>query len=128
LLVQATQFACQGLELDYVGLCWGGDFIFDGGWRVRRFVGTKWQRPARQDAIDFRRNSTRVLLTRARYDTVIRVPSGDAADATREPRLFDATAAFLLACGAGVLDESKPVPVAAKNGLFDQRRFPPTRE
>jgi hypothetical protein len=74
---------------------------------------------ARPDAIDFRRNSTLVLLTRARYDMVIWLPSGDAADATREPKLFDATAAFLLACGAGVWDESEPVPVAAKNGLFD---------
>jgi hypothetical protein len=117
--IPATQFAAQGLELDYVGLCWGGDFIFDGGWRVRRFVGTKWQRPAAQDAIDFRRNSYRVLLTRARYDTVIWVPAGDAEDVTREPKLLDATVAFLLACGAGVLDESEPVPVAAKNGLFD---------
>jgi len=117
--IPATQFACQGLELDYVGLCWGGDFVFDDGWLVRRFVGTKWQRPAGQDAIDFRRNSYRVLLTRSRYDTVIWVPSGDATDATREPHLFDATVAFLRACGAGVLDESEPVPVAAKNGLFD---------
>src|ERR1700727_2283837 len=23
----ATQFACQGLELDHVGLCWGNDLI-----------------------------------------------------------------------------------------------------
>jgi hypothetical protein len=102
--IPATQFTCQGLELDYVGLCWGGDFVFDGGWLVRRFVGTKWQRPVGQDAIDFRRNSYRVLLTRARYDTVIWVPSGDAADATREPRLFDATVAFLLDCGAQTLE------------------------
>jgi hypothetical protein len=103
--IPATQFACQGLELDYVGLCWGGDFVWDGGWRVRRFVGTKWQKPVGRDAIDFRRNTYRVLLTRARYDTVIWVPEGDAADATREPGLFDATAAFLLACGARALEE-----------------------
>ena len=27
----ATQFACQGLELDHVGLCWGNDLIRHGG-------------------------------------------------------------------------------------------------
>ena len=30
LKIPATQFACQGLELDHVGLCWGGDLIWNG--------------------------------------------------------------------------------------------------
>jgi hypothetical protein len=110
--IPATQFACQGLELDYVGLCWGGDLVWNSGWRVRRFAGTKWQRPAGQDAMDFRLNTYRVLLTRARYDTIIWVPEGDADDPTREPYLLDQTADFLLGCGARVLDE--PVRVEAE--------------
>jgi hypothetical protein len=46
-----------------------------------------------------------VLLTRARYETVIWVPEGDAADATRDPLTFDAIARFLSECGAQPLDD-----------------------
>jgi hypothetical protein len=104
--IPATEFACQGLELDYAGLCWGGDFIRNPGWIARKFSGTKWHYLKQRDAADFRRNTYRVLLTRARYETIIWVPAGDAADTTREPALFDQTAAFLLACGA------TPLPAA----------------
>ena len=45
-------------------------------------------------------NAYRVLLTRARYETVIWVPRGDAADPTRDPAALDAVADYLLACGA----------------------------
>src|SRR6185503_8612486 len=37
--VAATEFECQGLELDWVGVCWGDDLTFDsvaGDWRPRR--------------------------------------------------------------------------------------------
>jgi len=103
--IPATEFACQGLELDYVGLCWGGDLYWNNGWRIRKFSGTKWQNPKGQDAKDYRLNTYRVLLTRARYETIIWVPKGDANDRTREPELFDQTAAFLIACGAIPLEE-----------------------
>jgi hypothetical protein len=104
--IPATQFACQGLELDLVGLCWGGDLIWNGAWKIRKFAGSKWQNPISQDAKDFRLNTYRVLLTRARYDTIIWVPPGDANDATRAPELFDRTAEFLRACGALPLEEN----------------------
>lgn len=115
--IPATQFACQGLELDLVGLCWGGDLVWSGKWQVRKFVGTKWQNPASRDAQDFRLNTYRVLLTRARYDTIIWVPTGDPDDLTREPALFDRTADFLIECGAvpledlpaNKLDEAEPL-------------------
>ncbi len=103
--IPATQFACQGLELDLVGLCWGGDLIWNKGWRVRKFVGTKWQNPLGQDAKDFRLNTYRVLLTRARYETIIWIPTGDSNDPTREPGLFDQTAEFLVSCGATLLED-----------------------
>jgi hypothetical protein len=102
--VAATEYACQGLELDVAGLAWGGDFLPEpgGGWRARRFLGTAWQRDARE--FTFVRNTYRVLLTRARYETVIWVPRGDAGDATRRPAEFDAVAERLLAAGARPLE------------------------
>lgn len=103
----ATQFACQGLELDYVGLCWGNDLIRRAGhqnWIVRNFVGSRWQEPRGEASIAFQINTYRVLLTRARYGTVIWVPAGDPMDNTRDPPTFDAIAEFLVACGIGYLD------------------------
>jgi hypothetical protein len=110
--IPATEFACQGLELDYVGLCWGGDLTWRAGWQVRNFKGTDWQNRAGQDARDYRINTYRVLLTRARADTLIWVPQGDKADRTREPERFDRTAEFFVACGARVLGEIAEVGLA----------------
>ncbi len=117
--IPATEFACQGLELDYVGLCWGGDFVWNGRLVVRNFAGTKWRYPRQPDAIDFVRNTYRVLLTRARYLTIIWVPEGDAADVTREPELFDQTVEFLLGCGAQVLETVQAeLPQASQTQLL----------
>ena len=117
----ATQFACQGLELDLVGLCWGGDLVQRQGWRVRNFSGSRWTTPSGAEAIANRINTYRVLLTRARYETVIWVPRGDARDRTRDPAELDQVAAFLLACGAVPLDEaagSALEPRTEHAGLF----------
>jgi hypothetical protein len=95
----ATEFACQGLEVDYVGLCWGGDLLWQGKWVARRFRGTDWQIVRKAKDIDYVVNKYRVLLTRARADTIIWVPEGDARDRTRKPGEFDEMATFLLACG-----------------------------
>jgi hypothetical protein len=114
----ATEYACQGLELDFVGLCWGGDFLRGPrGWEARRFAGTAWQREAREFA--FVRNTYRVLLTRARAETVIWVPRGSGAgeafhDATRDAAAMDAIAAHLLACGARPLAALPAAPLADK--------------
>lgn len=107
----ATEFSCQGLELDYVGLCWGGDLIRGAaGWHARRFAGTTWQRVGAAEAIANRVNTYRVLLTRARYETIVWVPHGDATDATRDPRELDAVADFLRAAGAHDLQPAEPMP------------------
>ncbi len=117
----ATEFSCQGLELDHVGLCWGGDLVHGRAWRARNFVGTEWQVARQPDKIANRINTYRVLLTRARYETVIWVPQGDIADRTRDPAEFDAIADFLLACGARPL-ESETAPglpdAAPQTSLF----------
>lgn len=107
----ATEFSVQGLELDVVVLAWDLDLRRIPGraaWGARRFVGTKWQMANGEGAAN-RLNTYRVLLTRARYETIIYVPVGDAADGTRPPADYDAIADFLIACGAPRLEA---VPVA----------------
>ncbi len=108
----ATEFSCQGLELDHVGLCWGGDLVRTSGWQVRDFIGTKWTLPRGAEAIANRFNTYRVLLTRARYETVIWVPRGDAGDRTRQPSELDLVADYLLQCGAKMLTELATGPSA----------------
>ncbi len=110
----ATEYDCQGLELDVVGLAWGGDFARGpGGWLARDFVGRRWNTVAKPQTRDFIRNTYRVLLTRARYETVIWVPPGCARtdewhDPTRPAAEMDAIADFLLRCGARPLDDAQP--------------------
>jgi DUF2075 family protein len=66
----ATEYDCQGLELDLVGLAWDGDFMRGpAGWVPRRFAGSQWQTVRSAEERRFIRNTYRVLLTRARYDT-----------------------------------------------------------
>ena len=61
-----------------------------------------------------RLNAYRVLLTRARFSTVVWVPQGAARDATRDPARYHAVADYLLACGIIPLDEaSTPAEDAA---------------
>lgn len=99
--VAASQFECQGLELDWGGLCWGEDFLWqpDGGWCYSRLNGASRGRVPREMKQRFIRNAYRVLLTRAREGMVIFVPQGSDTDPTRPSYLFDATAAYLSACG-----------------------------
>jgi hypothetical protein len=102
----ATQFACQGLELDQVGICWGNDLVRYPGhpaWVARNFAGTRWL-TRNEAATAYQINTYRVLLTRARYETVIWIPAGAADDVTRLPVEFDAIAAFFEYCGAQPLD------------------------
>ncbi len=119
--VPATQFACQGLELDYVGLCWGNDLIRAPGqqaWTARAFVGKAWQIVRAEAKYAYQINTYRVLLTRARYDTVIWVPEGDARDRTRDPADFDGIAAFFLRCGATLLVEEPQEALAEVSAML----------
>jgi hypothetical protein len=115
--VLASEFSCQGLELDYVGLCWDADLVREAGqegWRVRAFRGTDWQIPRQSQAIANQVNTYRVLLTRARYETVILVPLGNDGDRTRQRSIYDAIADFLLECGVHYLASSPVQKYAAK--------------
>ena len=111
----ATEFSVQGLELDHTGVCWDADWMTGGdAWLARQFRGHAWTVLHRAEAQSNRRNAYRVLLTRARRSTVIWMPRGCLLDHTRAPRLYDATARFLLDCGATDLDEAAaPADTAA---------------
>jgi hypothetical protein len=98
--VAATEFECQGLELDRTGVCWCWDMLLmPRSATPRVFQGSKWRatRPGRET--EYVTNKYRVLLTRAREGTVIWVPRGDADDPTRSPCEADRVASFLLSCG-----------------------------
>jgi hypothetical protein len=106
--VFATEFEIQGLELDWIGLCWGGDFIWDElkGWQLRRLqhgVQSKWREIKSADKRTYRRNAYRVLLTRARQGMVVFVPKGNLHDSTDRPEEFDSTANYLVRCGLSLL-------------------------
>lgn len=101
----ATEFDIQGLELDWVGVCWDANLRHVGGnWSFHRFSGSRWQAvrdPARRRYLV---NSYRVLLTRARQGCVVIVPAGTEEDPTRNPPFYDGTYDFLLKCGLASLD------------------------
>jgi DUF2075 family protein len=104
--VPANEYTCQGLELDFVAVCWGGNLVRDRAkqhWMIRRLNGTRWQTVNDGERRRFISNSYRVLLTRAREGMIIWVPRGDSNDSTREPGALQTTADFLLTCGAAPL-------------------------
>jgi hypothetical protein len=100
----ATEFAIQGLELDWVGVCWDADFRrADDRWSFHDFVGASWRNVNDPRRKIYLANAYRVLLTRARQGMVIYVPQGDAADHTRPPHFYDGIANYLKACGISEL-------------------------
>lgn len=105
--VAATQFEIQGLELDWVGLCWGEDLSWDGEqWVGRRFNNKIWKliNPDDPNRKMYLINAYRVLLTRARQGMVIYIPSPSQEDKSRLPKDLDMTAEFLLNCGTQALE------------------------
>ena len=115
--VCATQFEIQGLELDWVGVCWGDDLIWDGQtWRSQSFNSKQWTtiRPEilkdveRRERLErkhrYRVNGYRVLLTRARQGMIIYVPSPLASDRSRSHEALDRSFEVLRACGARVFE------------------------
>jgi hypothetical protein len=104
--VPANEYACQGLEIDFSCVCWGGDLVFaaaKNGWVFRRLSGNAWNEVRSLEDRRFIQNTYRVLLTRAREGLVIWVPQGDVSDRTRKPEDLNATADFLVAAGAQLL-------------------------
>ena len=107
----ATEFDIQGLELDWVGVCWDADFRrVEGRWDCRDFQGSRWKTVRNSILQAYLANTYRVLLTRARQGMVIYVPTGTADDPTRLPEFYDGIVDYLSQCGIFFLD--------AKNGVL----------
>jgi hypothetical protein len=97
--VAASEFKCQGLEIDWAGLCWGSDFTWDpdtGDWRFLQLRGSRWVRDRDEQHA---RNRYRVLLTRARYGLVVWVPKPRRGVALIDGRALEATAQALVTAG-----------------------------
>jgi hypothetical protein len=95
-----SEFGCQGLELDYVGMCWGGDLIWSNDeWIPRMMRAPRWQVIRELEKRRFRLNGYRVLLTRGRAGVVIFVPRGSGDDPTRRPQEANAIAEVLQRAG-----------------------------
>lgn len=95
----ATEFDIQGLELDWVGMCWDANLIRkENEWLIRKFSGTRWQSVNDEDKLKYVLNSYRVLLTRARQGMAIFMPYGSIDDPTRKPEWYDSTYDFLETC------------------------------
>ena len=96
----ASEFAVQGLELDWAGVCWDGDFHYQNGmWVYQAFEGTKWHSMRNEARRVYLKNAYRVILTRARQGMILFVPKGDASDHTRPSSFYDGTFDFLRSCG-----------------------------
>ncbi len=113
--VALSEFELQGLELDYVGLLWGGDLVFPNGSVIARKIrGTEWCRVSgigdpQASADDPRtriQNKYRVLLTRFRKAMVIFVPKGSPDDPTRAEADFNGVADYLIGCGVRSIESS----------------------
>jgi hypothetical protein len=101
----ASEFDVQGLELDWAGVAWDGDFHHDGRqWVNQAFKGSKWQSVNDVSRRLYLKNAYRVILTRARQGMVIVVPEGDPADWTRPAQFYDGTFEFLQRCGLTTLN------------------------
>ncbi|MBL63436.1 MAG: hypothetical protein CMI30_08510 [Opitutae bacterium] len=69
----ATEFECQGLELDLPVVCWGTDFFReDGSWKINPRLGHRVK-----DKLQVRTNAYRVLLSRGRDGLIIFVPKSE---------------------------------------------------
>ncbi len=74
LTATVTEFACQGLELDFPIIGWELDWIYNGGWQSQS------ETKGAKDSFKLRKNSYRVLLTRGRDGLIIFVPAMAALD------------------------------------------------
>ncbi len=98
----ATEYAVQGLEIDWAGIFWDADLRrTNENWCFMQFKGTNWQNVSdkQEQRKQFIINKYRVLLTRAREGMIIWVPNGDDADRTRQRAFYNETFNYLRSCG-----------------------------
>jgi len=88
----ATEFDVQGLELDWSIVGWDYDFSYqEGKWEHKRLRGSDWQNINNPEDRLYKKNTYRVLLTRARQGMIIFVPNGDDEDYSRQKLFYDGT-------------------------------------
>ena len=103
----ATEYAVQGLELDWICVCWDASLRrINQNWELYKFIGTKFQKRSQKHQRRYLLNAYRVLLTRARQGLVVFVPKGDKEDSTRLPEFYNETFKFLIDCGFENLKET----------------------
>lgn len=84
LTIPATEFGCQGLELDLPIICWGEDM---------QWTGLEWlltpinRKVPQDDPKQLLKNAYRVLLTRGRDGLVVYLPAEEQLDATEHALL-----------------------------------------
>jgi len=111
--IVATEYKVQGLELDWVGICWDADLrriqpnsTIKTVWDYKTFSGKSWSKKDKSaEELIFIKNTYRVLLTRAREGLVIFVPKGDEEDESRLPEFYDPIFEYLESCGMDVISE-----------------------
>jgi hypothetical protein len=108
-----TEFGAEGLELDGALLAWSTDLVWEG----QAWSNARAKRHARsahvRDPFQLRVNAYGVLLTRGRDGAVIFVPP--------LPE-FDATAAWLQACGVKVLQPTEATPGGSRRVEYHRYR------
>ncbi len=100
----ATEFAVQGLELDWSCVAWDADFRYSKkGWEHWSFCGESWNHIKKKERQNYLKNAYRVLLTRARQGMVMVVPQGDTEDKTRKRDYYDPTFEYLKDVGFAII-------------------------
>lgn len=98
--ITATEFAVQGLEIDYGIVAWDGDVRYeDGKFIYKRFTRNMWCNVNKPERRKYMKNAYRVLLTRSRQGMVIFIPEGNPYDPTTLPELYDSTYDYLKSIG-----------------------------
>ena len=98
--IPSTEFAIQGLELDWACVAWGGDLSLQNGeWAFQKFIGSRWTNIGKRATQEYLLNTYRVLLTRARQGMIIFIPPGDSKDITRLESRYDEMFEYLKSIG-----------------------------
>jgi hypothetical protein len=98
--IPATEFACQGLEVDWAIVGWDLSLRPNGkDWLYQIFQKKGWNDRRTEEAERYLVNSFRVVLTRARQGMVIFIPKGSVTDSTRNPKHYDVIYNYLKEIG-----------------------------
>ena len=98
--VAATEYKCQGLELDFVGVCWSWDLVLQRNrWIPRSLTSASASWSITKSKSHFQTNAYRVLLTRSRKGMIVWIPKGDISDSSRDINEMDLVARSFVAAG-----------------------------